>query len=153
MRGDSRRQISHHDGDEDQRGETRLPREECVVLTARPDGDEKRGFAQPGDAFGKVSVIAAEQPFAPGEHQQTEQDADGNAARRSNPVVVEGEFQKVRDGEEQRDDPDAIEPAAADERFEVVRGRLVGWRAEVLRKRWDFARTDGRRRNWRVCCG
>lgn len=115
----------HDDGDEDESGETGLASEEGVVLAAGPNGDEEGGFAQAGDALGEVAVVAVEKPLAPGQHESAKQDADGDAAGRTDPVIVESQFEEVGDGKEQSDDADAIEPSAANEGFEIGGGGLV----------------------------
>jgi hypothetical protein len=110
---------SREDGDEDEGDETGLWCEKRVVLTACPDRDKERGFAEARDAFGKVNVAACEKPLAPRQHEDTEEDADGHTAGGTDPVVVEGQFEEIGNGEEKRNDTDAIEPAAADEGFEI----------------------------------
>ncbi len=116
----------HDGGDEDEGGETDLAREERVVLTAGPHRNEKSGFAETGDAFGEVSVIAGEKPIAPREHEQPKENANGDASGGADPVVVKGQLEEIGDGEEKGNDADAIEPTAPDERFEIGGGGVPG---------------------------
>lgn len=73
-------EIGHEKRDEDESEESDLAGEESVVLTASPDRDEECSLAEAGDAFGEVRVVAGQEPVAPREHEQAQNDADGDTA-------------------------------------------------------------------------
>src|SRR5690348_155307 len=118
------RQSGHHGGDDNHGDEADVAAVEGIVLAAGPDGNVQGRFSESGDAFREIGVAAREEPLAPREHQRAQEDADGDAARGANPVVVEGQLQEIGDGEEQGDDANAIEPSAGDQGFQVQRRRF-----------------------------
>ena len=76
--------------------------------------------------IGKCIVSLATKALAPHNNCDAGKQADGDAAGRADPVVVEGEFQEIRNPYQERGDPDAIEPVRAYAGFEIDLGLDVG---------------------------
>src|SRR5262249_54035520 len=108
--------------------------------------------------------------LTPQENSDSGNYADGNASAWANPVVVERIFDEVRHSEQNRDDPNAVDPHFADLAFQVFTvGRWrhrslsrrcrhpIAWRSQrwwLLRRRagrwWRRSRSAGSRNTGRL---
>ena len=107
-----RRHRQHHD-------EGNAAGNEAVDLKRRPQRQIQRADAHRFERIRERLVAFAAKSLAPHYHRDSGEQADGDASGGADPVIVEGEFQKIRNTDQQRGDPDAVQPVRTDARFQV----------------------------------
>ncbi len=114
--------------------ESRGLTDQAVVAESGVDREKQRRDAAAGDHL-PVDLIAATCEAVAGKREpEAHHDAEGDAHRLGNPLVVEGVFQEERDAEDQHDSAHPQHQAAADGFFETLGVRRHrGWRVRFLR--------------------
>src|SRR5262249_5784679 len=93
--------------------------------------------------IGKCLVPPRTEPLAPQDDRDPRDWPNRHPAGRTDPAVVECIFQEIRDADQHRCDPDAIQPVRTYARLEI--GVFLRWRCDYE----GWRRRPRRWRNWR----
>ncbi len=136
-------------GDQDHCQERNRSGHEMVKLARCPQREIEGADPDRFQRECKARKSFAAEALAPEEKRNAGKDSDRHLSRGTNPVVVEGQLEEIRKSNQHRDDADAIQPLAANARFQRciefgMAGRARSHRPRYRRCRFSYA--DGRYR-------
>src|SRR4029077_16021361 len=131
--------------------------DEAVDVEGSPERKVHHSDADGLQGIGEDLVAVGAETLAPDDHGDPGQQADGDASRGADPVVVESKLQEVGNTDQDGGDADPVQPVRADAGFEIglILGRCGDWprrnagRRHALTLRWGCRYWN--RWGWRGC--